>query len=225
MFEQEMLKKMLKDENFEKYYLEVLTGRFTTGSIQLETDSDIADFKNAIMYSNNLTALKYLLHKDSKLNLEDIKKVAKIVEEDDNDKGFRTGTIFVEGSNIERALPRDIYMKMYSLLDNYYNVWDYSGSIFFKEAMFHLQFLLIHPFSDGNGRTARIITATNLLKQGLLPGIITNANKKEYCEIIERQNPNELADFFEKLSFKEDIVFAKMYENYLKIEKDNSMKL
>lgn len=100
MFEQEMLKKMLKDENFEKYYLEVLTGRFTTGSIQLETDSDIADFKNAIMYSNNLTALKYLLHKDSKLNLEDIKKVAKIVEEDDNDKGFRTGTIFVEGSNI-----------------------------------------------------------------------------------------------------------------------------
>lgn len=225
MFEQEMLKKMLKDENFEKYYLEVLTGRFTTGSIQLETDSDIADFKNAIMYSNNLTALKYLLHKDSKLNLEDIKKVAKIVEEDDNDKGFRTGTIFVEGSNIERALPRDIYMKMYSLLDNYYNVWDYSGSIFFKEAMFHLQFLLIHPFSDGNGRTARIITATNLLKQGLLPGIITNANKKEYCEIIERQNPNELADFFEKLSFKEDIVFAKMYENYLKIEKDTSMKL
>lgn len=138
MFEQEMLKKMLKDENFEKYYLEVLTGRFTTGSIQLETDSDISDFKNAIMYSNNLTALKYLLHKDSKLNLEDIKKVAKIVEEDDNDKGFRTGTIFVEGSNIERALPRDIYMKMYSLLDNYYNVWDYSGSIFFKEAMFHL---------------------------------------------------------------------------------------
>lgn len=225
MFEQEMLKKMLKDENFEKYYLEVLTGRFTTGSIQLETDSDISDFKNAIMYSNNLTALKYLLHKDSKLNLEDIKKVAKIVEEDDNDKGFRTGTIFVEGSNIERALPRDIYMKMYSLLDNYYNVWDYSGSIFFKEAMFHLQFLIIHPFSDGNGRTARIITATNLLKQGLLPGIITNANKKEYCEIIERQNPNELADFFEKLSFKEDIVFAKMYENYLKIEKDNTMKL
>lgn len=225
MFEQEMLKKMLKDENFEKYYLEVLTGRFTTGSIQLETDSDIADFKNAIMYSNNLTALKYLLHKDSKLNLEDIKKVAKIVEEDDNDKGFRTGTIFVEGSNIERALPKDIYMKMYSLLDNYYNVWEYSGSIFFKEAMFHLQFLIIHPFSDGNGRTARIITATNLLKQGLLPGIITNANKKEYCEIIERQNPNELADFFEKLSFKEDIVFAKMYENYLKIKKDTSMKL
>lgn len=202
MFEQEMLKKMLKDENFEKYYLEVLTGRFTTGSIQLETDSDIADFKNAIMYSNNLTALKYLLHKDSKLNLEDIKKVAKIVEEDDNDKGFRTGTIFVEGSNIERALPRDIYMKMYSLLDNYYNVWDYSGSIFFKEAMFHLQFLLIHPFSDGNGRTARIITATNLLKQGLLPGIITNANKKEYCEIIERQNPNELADFLKNLVLK-----------------------
>jgi Fic family protein len=84
--------------------------------------------------------------------------------------------------------------------------------------MFHLQFLIIHPFSDGNGRTARIITATNLLKQGLLPGIITNENKKEYCKIIETRDPNMLAQFFEELSFKEDIIFAQMYEKYKKSE-------
>lgn len=225
MFEKDKIKNLISNEDFEKYYLEVLTGRFTSGSIQLETDTDIADFKNALMYSNNLSALKYLLHIDSKLRIDQIQKVAKILEEDENDKGFRNTTIAVEGSNIERAHPRDIYMKMYSLLDNYYNVWEYSGDIFFKEAMFHLQFLIIHPFGDGNGRTARVITTANFLKQGILPGIITNANKQEYCEIIESQDADRLADFFRKLSYKEDVVFAEMYEKYMKLEKDNSKNL
>ena len=225
MLDKDTIKELIGNSDFEKYYLEVLAGRFTTGSIQLETNADIADYKNAIMYSNNLTALKYLLHNDSKLRIDVIQKIAKILEEDENDKGFRNTTVNVEGSNIERAKPRDIYMKMYSLLDNYYNVWEYSGNVFFKEAMFHLQFLIIHPFSDGNGRTARIITATNLLRQGLLPGIITNANKREYCEIIESQDANKLAEFFEKLSFKEDVIFAKMFEQYKKVEKDIGKKL
>lgn len=109
---------------------------------------------------------------------------------------------------------------MYSLLDNYYNVWNFCGNIFLREAMFHLQFLMIHPFSDGNGRTARVITTTNLLKQGILPGVITKKDKKEYCEIIESQNANRLAAFFEKLSFKEDVIFVELYEKYNRVDKN-----
>lgn len=218
MFNQETIKDLINNKDFEKYYLEVLAGRFTSGSIQLESDTDSANYKNALMYSTNLSALMYMLHTDSDLRLDIIQNVAKILEEDDNDKGFRNTVINVGGSKIEKSYPKDIYMKMYSLLDNYYNVWSYCDNIFLKEAMFHLQFLIIHPFSDGNGRTARIITATNLLKQGLLPGIITNENKKEYCKIIETRDPNMLAQFFEELSFKEDIIFAQMYEKYKKSE-------
>lgn len=218
MINKDKLINLIEDQDFERYYLELLASRFTTGSVQMETDSDIASYNNGIKYSNNLLALKYLLHYSDKLRLDIIQKVAKIVDEDNNDKGFRNTTINVEGSRIERANPKDIYMKMYSLLDNYYNIWSYNKNPFFKEAYFHMQFLLIHPFSDGNGRTARIITATNLLKQGLLPGIITSENKKEYCNIIESQDAEKLANFFEKLSFKEEILFTEIYNKYLQIE-------
>lgn len=43
------------------------------------------------MYSNNLTALKYLLHEESMLRIDIIQNVGKILEEDSNDKGFRNG--------------------------------------------------------------------------------------------------------------------------------------
>ncbi len=220
MIDKEKLINLIGDEGFEKYYLEFLASRFTTGSVQMETDSDIASYNNGIMYSNNLLALKYLLHCDEKLRIDIIQKVAKIIDEDDNDKGFRNTTIQVGGSNVERSNPKDIYMKMYSLLDSYYNIWSYNPNPFFKEAYFHLQFLTIHPFSDGNGRTARIITATNLLKQGLLPGIITSENKKEYCDIIESQNAEALAEFFERLSFKEEMLFTNIYRKYNEVENE-----
>lgn len=220
MLNRNTINSLISDLEFEKYYLEVLVGRFTSGSIQLETDNDSADYNSALMYSNNLTALKYLLHEESMLRIDIIQNVGKILEEDSNDKGFRNVDIYVGGSNVERAHPKDIYMKMYSLLDNYYNVWNFCGNIFLREAMFHLQFLMIHPFSDGNGRTARVITTTNLLKQGILPGVITKKDKKEYCEIIESQNANRLATFFEKLSFKEDVIFAELYEKYNRVDKN-----
>lgn len=95
MIDKEKLINLIGDEGFEKYYLELLASRFTTGSVQMETDSDIASYNNGIMYSNNLLALKYLLHCDEKLRIDIIQKVAKIIDEDDNDKGFRNTTIQV----------------------------------------------------------------------------------------------------------------------------------
>ena len=69
MIDKEKLINLIGDEGFEKYYLELLASRFTTGSVQMETDSDIASYNNGIMYSNNLLALKYLLHCDEKIRL------------------------------------------------------------------------------------------------------------------------------------------------------------
>ena len=73
-------------------------------------------------------------------------------------KDLRNTTIQVGGSNVERSNPKDIYMKMNSLLDSYYNIWSYNPNPFFKEAYFHLQFLTIHPFSDVNGSLVKNAT-------------------------------------------------------------------
>ena len=47
-------------------------------------------------------------------------------------------------------------------------------------ARFHLDFEVIHPFCDGNGRVGRVIINAQLLKLGLPPPIIRNSEKQTY---------------------------------------------
>ena len=47
-------------------------------------------------------------------------------------------------------------------------------------ARFHLDFEVIHPFCDGNGRVGRVIINAQLQKLGLPPLIIRNSEKQTY---------------------------------------------
>ena len=81
------------------------------------------------------------------------------------------------------GLSRDYIHILYALIDNYYNVWNLLDP-FLREAMFHINFMRIHPFEDGNKRCAKIILASNLLKSFCAPIIITEEDTKEYYEFI-----------------------------------------
>ncbi|WP_290140554.1 Fic family protein [uncultured Dubosiella sp.] len=50
----------------------------------------------------------------------------------------------------------------------------------------HAEFVRIHPFIDGNGRTARMIMNDQLMKQGLLPVSIPTERRLAYFEVLER---------------------------------------
>ena len=50
----------------------------------------------------------------------------------------------------------------------------------------HLQLVHIHPFVDGNGRTARLLMNLILLQQGYPLAIIENSNRKAYIDGIEQ---------------------------------------
>ncbi len=49
-------------------------------------------------------------------------------------------------------------------------------------ALFHLNFELIHPFNDGNGRIGRVIINYQLIRHGFPPVIIQNKEKDLYYE-------------------------------------------
>jgi len=62
----------------------------------------------------------------------------------------------------------------------------------------HNHFVQIHPFTDGNGRTARLILNWILMKNRLPPVIILVKNKQEYYSVIESGdagNDKPFADF------------------------------
>lgn len=52
-------------------------------------------------------------------------------------------------------------------------------------AWMHAEFVRIHPFEDGNGRTSRMIMNYQLMAHGFLPVSIAKENRLEYFEALE----------------------------------------
>lgn len=60
----------------------------------------------------------------------------------------------------------------------------------------HFDFVSIHPFSDGNGRTARLLMNLILIQGGFPPAIIRKEDRKIYINSIEKgQLHNDLSDY------------------------------
>lgn len=51
-------------------------------------------------------------------------------------------------------------------------------------ALAHHQLVAIHPFMDGNGRTARLILNLILLRAGYPPAIIARVNRRQYYRVL-----------------------------------------
>ena len=63
-------------------------------------------------------------------------------------------------------------------------------------AELHLQFEMIHPFQDGNGRTGRFVMDQMLLNEGWMPAIILNQSKyRQEFRIYERNCDTALMEY------------------------------
>lgn len=65
--------------------------------------------------------------------------------------------------------------------------------------LFFSEFLLIHPFTDGNGRTARILLNVLVQKHVVVPFSLYLTNRDEYINVLEQRNnhspPSALASY------------------------------
>jgi len=62
-------------------------------------------------------------------------------------------------------------------------------------ATFHYRFVAIHPFDDGNGRMARLLTNLILMQHGLVPVIIPLEARGDYLLALETADAGDLTDF------------------------------
>ena len=70
--------------------------------------------------------------------------------------------------------------------------------------MLHAIFVGIHPFIDGNGRTARLLLNLELMKEGFPPVIIKVANRLEYYDALDKAHTTKGY----KVSCVKRVVFA-----------------
>ena len=216
MMEEDYLDKILNDLNFGEKYLSFFANRLTRSSVAFSTDIDIT--KQGILLDRTLSAINYIFKEDYEiLRPNIICEVAKLVDPNINAKGFRRVAAMV--GDIKISDPRQIYPHIYSLLDNYYNLWS-DLDPYLRESYFHINFIHIHPFEDGNHRTARILTANNLYRNGETPFVILSAYKKEYKQFIKNEDYDGLADLFRKLAEIEDGLIKMRYDQYTKDNKN-----
>ncbi len=55
-----------------------------------------------------------------------------------------------------------------------------------RAALSHHRLVTIHPFIDGNGRTARLVLNLLLMQQGYPPTIIMRINRRQYYRVLAR---------------------------------------
>ena len=61
--------------------------------------------------------------------------------------------------------------------------------------LLHNKFVAVHPFTDGNGRTSRLLMNWALLKNKFPPVIIEFVNKEQYYKAIEDADKNDQKTF------------------------------
>lgn len=126
----------------------------------------------------------YLLEEKPKFEQESIIKIHDMLMENiDLRKGYRTTDIRVFKSHFEASPGKYVRTDM-NLLMQWYEENKKLLHPFVLAALFHQKFERIHPFSDGNGRTGRILMVYLLLENNYPPIIVQKKNRGEYLRTL-----------------------------------------
>lgn len=115
----------------------------------------------------------------------------------------KTGEIF------RFATPEETPAKMHDLISWYneqLNLEDADANHIRLAALFHYKFISIHPFDDGNGRTARILMNFILMKSGYPPAIIRTEDKEKYFSVLRLADAGNLEPFVDFIG--ENLIYS-----------------
>lgn len=192
--------------DFYQDYMEMFIFRLTFSNMAIERDlGEIADSKNAIRLRDNYRAFQKLLTMFSYDMSEDlIIDIANTINKSSTyiSNGYRKLGRTLGDTNEPISDPKDIKSDMEKLLYNYYNEWN-NLDPYLREAKFNIEFLRIHPFEDGNGRTSRLLLNFNLMKQKIAPVIITDDLVDDYFNARNNFDEEWIANMFRVQSEKE----------------------
>lgn len=96
---------------------------------------------------------------------------------------YRNVDVYISGARHTPPSPNAAYQ----LVKNFYADLPYKSEMNGIEvaAWTHAEFVKIHPFVDGNGRTSRLIMNYQLMVHGFLPVSIAKESRLEYFEALE----------------------------------------
>jgi len=170
----------------------VLEG-ITIGGKLMREHVEVINHKEAIDYvetvvAQNESLTEYTINSIHQLILKGI--------DNDNAGGFRKENVQILGSD-HKPPDHVLVAEQVAQLITEYN--QFQGHPLERAARLHSDFVKVHPFVDGNGRTARLLMNLDLMKAGLQPLIIKAANRLNYYEALDKAHTTGQLDDFLRL--------------------------
>lgn len=149
------------------------------------TSKPLQHYIEAVNHAKAFEKIITFLDEDKNINENFILNIHKIILtglDDDNAGFYRNCRVRISGATV--IMPNPI--KVPDLMTDFYN-WlsDNMDNEPITAILAHLKFVSIHPFVDGNGRCARLLMNTILLKFGFAPIVIRPTDRKKYLSVAE----------------------------------------
>lgn len=145
-------------------------------------------------------AFEYTLRNlDKDLSLDMIKRIGIFINKNIEEiNGFRNTPVMIIGAS---HIPTNAYDVPRLLSELVYKVKKSEfNSIYEYMAYWHIRFERIHPFTDGNGRTGRVILSRMALRNCLAPVIIPVDYRANYMNMLDKCDVKSLAELLKELN-------------------------
>ena len=167
--------------------------------------SSAKEIHQAINYNRAMKSLLNRLKNHNRLSVEDLINANDTINENVIiGGGYRVDPANISGSS-SKVFPEPEEIEQF--IEDYitrYNDYMDIGFDMDDVAEMHLEFENIHPFSDGNGRTGRILIDSMLLGGNQAPIVIPLDQRNDYLKMLETNNVKGLRDMFDELQQEEE---------------------
>ncbi len=188
----------------------IIKERITVGGKKLSEFNEVINHKAAIDYIETIAKTKHY-----ELTREEILSIHKIILQNidtQNAGQYRKVPVYVKTSNQQVhhfCEPAQIPVEMDKYFQWFFNERKLHPVLLAAEA--HYRLVAIHPFIDGNGRTARLLMNLVLMQYGYPPAIIKVENRKTYLDAIELRQNKDRAEPFNELIADEVLNSLEIY--------------
>lgn len=154
----------------------------TIGGKTIKEHLEAINHKEAILYVEDIVG------RQESLTEWQIKNIHRLILKgisDEHAGAYRTENVVISGA--VHIPPDYVHVKtlMEELIQNYEQKWQANTHPVERSALLHVEFVKIHPFIDGNGRSARLLLNFELMKSGYPPIVIEKEDRAEYYRALD----------------------------------------
>ncbi|MFQ5812385.1 MAG: Fic family protein [Anaerolineae bacterium] len=170
----------------------VLLDGLTVGGKSLREHLEAINHKHAIDF---VEALAAKVEPVTEHNIRQIHALILRTIDDENAGAYRRAQVYITGSTYVPPAGIQVPSLMQELV-TWINSAEAAGlHPVERGARAHFRLVHVHPFVDGNGRTARLLMNLILVREGYPPAVIRHERRPEYYDTLDRAHEGDTNPF------------------------------